>query len=82
MRQVNIHAAKTHLSRLVEEAAKGDAFIIAKAGRPIAKVVPLDAAEQPKLPRLGFARDAKWKIPADFDTMFQEEIIREFEGED
>ena len=43
MRTVNIHHAKTHLSRLVEEAADGEPFIIAKAGKPLVKVVPLDA---------------------------------------
>ena len=43
MRTVNIHEAKTHLSRLVEAAAKGEPFIIAKAGKPLVKVVPVDA---------------------------------------
>ena len=41
MRRINIHEAKTHLSRLVEEAARGEAFVIAKAGKPMVKVVPL-----------------------------------------
>ena len=43
MRTVNIHEAKTHLSRLVDRAAKGEPFVIAKAGKPLVKVVPLDA---------------------------------------
>ena len=43
MRTVNIHEAKTHLSRLVDEAANGEPFVIAKAGKPLVKVVPLDA---------------------------------------
>jgi prevent-host-death family protein len=43
MRTVNMHDAKTHLSRLVEEAAKGEPFIIAKAGKPMVRVTPLDA---------------------------------------
>jgi prevent-host-death family protein len=81
MRQINIHQAKTHLSRLVEEAAKGDPFIIAKAGRPIAKVVPLGPEEKPKLPRLGFMK-GEFTVPDDFDTFMQDEIIRMFEGED
>ncbi len=45
MRRVNIHQAKTHLSRLVEEAARGEPFVIAKAGKPIVKVVPLEEGE-------------------------------------
>ncbi len=71
MRTVNIHEAKTHLSRLVEAAAKGEPFIIAKAGKPLVKVVPIDAPAAPK--RLGFMRGA-FTVPDDFDTMGQEEI--------
>ena len=81
MRSINIHQAKTQLSRLVEEAAAGDPFIIAKAGRPIAKVVPLDTQEKPFQSRIGFM-DGEGKVPDDFDTMFQDEIIKMFEGEE
>jgi prevent-host-death family protein len=52
MRTVNIHEAKTQLSRLVDAAAKGEPFIIAKDGKPLVKVVPLDAPATPK--RIGF----------------------------
>jgi prevent-host-death family protein len=52
MRTVNIHEAKTNLSRLVDAAAKGESFIIAKAGKPLVKVVPIDAPPVKK--RLGF----------------------------
>ena len=79
METINIHEAKTHLSRLVEQAAKGESFIIAKAGRPMVKVVALEPAENPKPQRLGFMR-GKMKIPDDFDTMGQEEIERMFYG--
>jgi prevent-host-death family protein len=80
MRTVNIHEAKTHLSRLVDQAAKGEPFVIAKAGKPLVKVVPLE--EPPKKPvrRMGFL-EGQYSIPDDFDTMGQEEIIRMFEGE-
>jgi prevent-host-death family protein len=71
MRTVNIHQAKTQLSRLVDAAAKGEPFIIAKAGKPLVKVVPIDAPAAPK--RLGFMRGA-FTVPDDFDTMGQEEI--------
>ena len=77
MRTVNIHEAKTHLSRLVDAAAKGEPFIIAKAGKPIVKVVPIDAPAAP--PRLGFMRGA-FTVPDDFDTMDQEEIEKLFYG--
>jgi prevent-host-death family protein len=76
MRTVNIHEAKTQLSRLVEQAAAGEAFIIAKAGKPLVKVVPLDApAEKPSL--FGFMK-GEISIPEDFNTMGQEEIERLF----
>lgn len=80
-KQVNIHEAKTHLSRLVDQAAKGESFIIARAGKPMVKVVPLE--EEPAKPtsRLGFLK-GQIKVPDDFDTMHQEEIIRLFEGEE
>jgi len=54
MRTVNIHEAKTHLSRLLERAAKGEPFIIAKAGKPLVKVVPLETPEAGQVRRLGF----------------------------
>jgi prevent-host-death family protein len=80
MRTVNIHEAKTHLSRLVDRAAKGEPFVIAKAGKPLVKVVPLDepAARQPK--RLGFL-EGQITVPDDFDTMFADEIEKMFYGD-
>jgi len=79
MRTVNIHEAKTHLSRLVDAAAKGEPFIIAKAGKPLVKVVPIDAPAAPR--RLGFMR-GQFTVPDDFDTMYQEEIEKVFYGDD
>jgi prevent-host-death family protein len=72
MRTVNIHEAKTHLSRLVDQAAKGEPFIIAKAGKPLVKVVPVIDEERAKKP-IGFLK-GELKIPDDFDTMGQKEI--------
>ena len=77
MRSINIHEAKTHLSRLVEQAAQGDAFIIAKAGRPLVKVVPLNMAEMANGRRLGFLT-GDMAVPDDFDTMGNTEIERLF----
>jgi prevent-host-death family protein len=81
MRTVNMHEAKTHLSRLVDQAAKGEPFVIAKAGKPMVKVVPIDAPPVKPMRRLGFMK-GQILVPDDFDTMGQEEIIRMFEGED
>jgi prevent-host-death family protein len=80
MRSINIHEAKTHLSRLVEQAAKGEPFIIAKAGRPLVKVVPLAATDVSAGKRIGFM-DGEIKVPEDFDQMDAEEIQRLFEGD-
>jgi prevent-host-death family protein len=77
---VNIHDAKTHLSRLVERAARGEAFVIAKAGRPLVKVVPLDTPEIHERRRLGFLK-GRISVPADFDTMGDAEITAGFGGD-
>jgi len=81
MQTVNIHEAKTHLSRLIEKAAKGEAFIIAKAGKPLVKVVPLEEADAPKKRRIGFMK-GMISVPDDFDTLMADEIEEIFsEGE-
>jgi prevent-host-death family protein len=79
MRKVNMHEAKTHLSRLVERAAKGEGFIIAKAGKPLVKVVPLSAGEAAVPRRLGFLT-GEIAAPDDFDRMGEDEIDRQFHG--
>ena len=77
MQTINIHKAKTHLSKLVEQAAQGESFIIAKAGKPMVKVVPLEQAEIKPKKRLGFMAN-QIKIPDDFDQMGQAEITEIF----
>jgi prevent-host-death family protein len=81
MRTVNIHEAKTHLSRLVDQAAKGEPFVIAKAGRPLVKVVPLDAPSPGQVRRLGFMTGLI-SVPEDFDEMGRSEIARLFGDDD
>ena len=78
MQQYNIHAAKTHLSALVEKAALGDAFIIAKAGKPMVKVIPFTQKSLIQK-RIGFLK-GQIKAPSDFDQMGQKEIIDIFEA--
>jgi prevent-host-death family protein len=79
MQTVNIHEAKTNLSRLVEQAAKGDPFIIAKAGKPMVKVLPLSEEERGGADRLGFMA-GEISTPDDFDSLGAREIISLFEG--
>ena len=79
MRTVNIHEAKTHLSRLVKEAAKGNSFIIAKAGKPLVKVLPLSDGAIEGNERLGFM-SGEIVVPDDFDMLGKTEIISLFEG--
>jgi len=73
MRTVNIHDAKTHLSRLIERAVKGEPFVIAKAGKPMVKVTAVEpsAADSPR--RLGFLV-GEIEVPDDFDRMGEREI--------
>ena len=79
MRTVNIHEAKTHLSRLVEMAAQGEPFVIARAGKPLVKVVPIDAPPAGAARRLGFLA-GQFTVPDDFDRMGSDEIAGLFEG--
>ena len=71
-----MHDAKTHLSRLVE---KGETFLIAKAGKPVVKVVPIDSPASAQVRRLGFLKD-QIRVPDDFDTMGSREIEEMFYG--
>ena len=79
MQTVNIHEAKTHLSRLVDEAAQGKVFIIAKAGKPMVKVLPLSDGDLEGTEKLGFM-SGEIEVPDDFDSFGAKEIIRLFEG--
>lgn len=75
MRTVNIHEAKAQLSRLVDQAVKGETFIIAKAGKPLVKVAGLDAPEAPR--RIGFL-EGEIVVPMDFDRMCDAKIAALF----
>lgn len=73
---INIHEAKTHLSRIVEEVAAGSEVIIAKAGRPVARLVPLEPAVKKK--NLGLLRGT-FTVPDDFDAPLPPELLSSFE---
>jgi prevent-host-death family protein len=77
MIKINIHEAKTHLSRYVEEAAQGKEIIIAKAGKPIARIAPLAPAKAKR--KLGLL-DGKARIPDDFNSPLPDEVLAEFLG--
>ena len=79
MRTVNMHEAKTHLSRLVREAVRGEPFIIARAGKPLVRVTAVRAEAAAKKSRVGFL-DGQIRVPDDFDTMCADEIRAMFEG--
>ena len=79
MQTVNIHAAKTQLSRLVEKAAAGEEIVIARAGKPVARLVPLAAfptAQKRLLGRLA----GKLTVPEDFDAPLPNDVLDAFEG--
>lgn len=77
MEQVNIHAAKTNLSRLVDEVAGGAEIVIAKNGKPMAKLVPYKLAKPARTP--GFLK-GKIRIAGDFDAPLSKELLDSFEG--
>jgi prevent-host-death family protein len=79
MKTVNIHEAKTQLSKLVDQASKGESFVIAKARKPIVKVTPLSAPVGAEVRRLGFM-EGYISVPDDFDRMGEEEIEELFGG--
>jgi prevent-host-death family protein len=78
MQTVNIHAAKTHLSRLVDAAAAGEEILIARAGRPVARLVPLHEAAPAPRRRLGQLA-GQVRVPADFDAPLPEDVQAGFE---
>ena len=72
---VNIHQAKTHLSKLLERAALGEEIVIAKAGKPVARLVPF---EKPKIQRVLGTAKGDFVVPEDFDAPLPEEVLGEF----
>ena len=74
-KSVNVHTAKTHFSRLVERAARGEEIVIARAGRPVARLMPLAALGRRR--RLGLLK-GKIKIAANFDAPLPAKVLRQF----
>ena len=80
MQTVNMHEAKTHLSRLVEQAVNGQPFVIARAGKPLVKVVSLATPDNPQARRLGFMT-GEIRVPDDFNRMGSIDIKQMFTGQ-
>lgn len=78
MLEVNIHEAKTHLSRLLSRVAAGEEVVIARAGKPVARLV---AFHKPKGKRpLGIDK-GRYEVPSDFDAPLANDVLETFEGE-
>ncbi len=79
MTTVNIHAAKTHFSRLVDQAAAGEEIVIARAGKPVARLMPLAVPSKPTKRVLG-RMAGQFTIPDDFDAPLPDDLLALFEG--
>jgi prevent-host-death family protein len=77
--EVNIHEAKTHLSRLLQRVAAGEEVTIARAGAPVARLVAVEATKAPR--PMGFARDEVW-VADDFDAPLPDDLLAAFYGSD
>lgn len=77
MRIINIHEAKTHLSRLAEEVAAGEEVIVAKAGKPVMKLTPLVSVQKPR--KFGLLK-GKIRMADDFGAPLPDELLDAFEG--
>ena len=78
MKEVNVHEAKTHLSRLLQRVAEGEEITIARAGVPVARLVAVETKKDVR--PLGFARDEIW-IADDFDAPLPDDLLGAFYGE-
>jgi prevent-host-death family protein len=76
--QVNMHEAKTHLSRLVDQAVQGEEIIIAKAGKPLVKLAPVEQSREARRP--GSMR-GRIRLAPDFDAVLPEDVLREFHAD-
>ena len=74
---VNVHEAKTHLSRLIARVERGDEIVIARAGRPVARLLPFDTGSE--RPRFGLDR-GRFEVPDDFNAPLPDDILADFEG--
>jgi len=74
--EVNVHEAKTHLSRLLRRVLSGEEIVIARSGVPVARLVPIE----PRARRVFGVDRGRFEVPDDFDAPLPEEVLRDFEG--
>jgi prevent-host-death family protein len=79
METVNMHEAKTHFSKLIAQVEEGGTVVIAKAGKPVARIVPIAEPSKAALPELGFLK-GQFKAPPDIKKAFEDEINEMFYG--
>jgi prevent-host-death family protein len=79
MRTINVSAAKTHFSRLIDAVIAGEEIVIARSGKPVARLLPLASATAPSQRQLGILA-GKLSVPDDFDAALPEQVLRDFEG--
>jgi prevent-host-death family protein len=77
MTQVNVHEAKTHLSRLLDQALAGEEIVIMRSGKPLVRLAPVETAPSRRM--LGTAK-GEFTVPDDFDELLPDEILAGFEG--
>ncbi|ABM61564.1 type II toxin-antitoxin system Phd/YefM family antitoxin [Halorhodospira halophila] len=78
---INIHEAKTHLSRILDRVSQGESVIIARAGQPVARLSRVEAPQPGTRQRIGFLK-GQIEVPDDFDRMGDQAIIDAFHGDD
>lgn len=76
MAEVNVHEAKTHLSRLLQRVAGGEEIVIARAGKPVARLVPIE----PRPQRVLGQDDGLFEVPEDFDAPLPDEVLALFQS--
>lgn len=81
MESVNMHEAKTHFSKLVARVQQGESVLIAKAGRAVARIVPVEPEQKSRLPRLGFLQ-GQGHVPLDWKELGREELEEDFYGKE
>jgi prevent-host-death family protein len=79
VKQLNVYEAKTQLSALLDQVSKGESFVIAKSGKPVARLCPIESRKRRKS-RFGFMK-GKIKFAPDFDAPLPEDVLKSFEGE-
>jgi prevent-host-death family protein len=77
MTQMNVHQAKTHLSKLLDQAIAGEEVVIMRSGKPLVRLIPVESAPAPRV--LGTAK-GDFTVPDDFNEPLPDDVLAQFEG--